>query len=245
MHPIPRRHLPSVATLLVAVALPLAPGSAAAQAVDAVPGRETPATAAAFGRAAPAGAAAEPPDRWEPGADRYRAAARVRAKLLAGARAPGPRRSAGAGPRRRPPAPMHGASPDADVDDGPHPLVLGLVGIGASAAGMLGGFALGAEASCDDPDSAGLCALGGGLMGAAIGTTVTTPLAVHLVNGRRGSWILDQLASLGYGALAVGIVAALPEDEDDLEQGIVALTIPLGQTIGSVAVEKGTAAGDR
>lgn len=149
-------------------------------------------------------------------------------------RSPGPSRT-------RPPPPAAFAS----GDDGPSPLVLGLVGVGASAAGMLAGFAIGPEVGCDGSGSDEFCALGGALMGAAIGTTVTTPLAVHLANGRRGSWVLDQVASIGYGALALGVVAILPDDGDDVGQGIVALSIPLGQTVASVTVEKATASPDR
>lgn len=155
---------------------------------------------------------------------------------------PGPAIDPGSPPPApsRAPLPPPAASASAG-DDGPSPLVLGLVGIGASAAGMLGGFAVGPEVGCDASGSNEFCALGGALIGAAVGTTLTTPLAVHLANGGRGSWFLDQAASLGYAALAVGIVAALPDEGDHVGRGIVALSIPLGQTVASVAVEKATA----
>lgn len=129
------------------------------------------------------------------------------------------------------------------ADGGTHPALLGLAGIGAAGIGILGGFVAGAAQSCrgeTSRDAAGTCALAGGFWGAAVGTTVAVPLTVHLLNGRRGSWAWAQAASVGAFALGAA-VAASADDISSPGTAVVLVSIPLGQAVASVAVEKGTA----
>ena len=77
------------------------------------------------------------------------------------------------------------------------------------------------------------CGFGGAVLGAAIGTTIMIPAAVHLANEQRGSFGSDLAASaaaLG-GGLAIALVT---QDAEPM------LLVPLAQIIGAVAVEKRT-----
>lgn len=117
-----------------------------------------------------------------------------------------------------------------------------LVGVGvlAAAAGTLGGafvgyhiddkvFNWGCEHGCEDPGIYGL--VGGWFFGSAL----TTPLAVHLVDGRRGSLPHAYLSSgliagVGMALLAVGSPRG----------AYVGLGAPVAQVISAVLIERKT-----
>jgi hypothetical protein len=107
--------------------------------------------------------------------------------------------------------------------------VLFLAGAGGMIAGALGGGFIGVQI---DEDS-GLDAAEGAIIGGLIGTTLATPAAVHLANGRRGNLGRSVLVSalVGGGIFALGWAA---------ESGELVLAAPLAQLITSVVIERNT-----
>ena len=89
-----------------------------------------------------------------------------------------------------------------------------------------GGLNIGCSSGCEDPGFVGL------LVGWAVGPAITTPLAVHLFNGKRGSLSKSyQYAAMVSGAGIVAIMAKAP---------VALLLIPVGQTISAVIIERTT-----
>ena len=216
-----------VTPLLPGIRLPVPRRSARAAALGALLVALAPATGSAPAEAQASSAA-----------ESYRAAARETARLQRAPDVPGDSGRDGA-------IGLTGTVPAArPTGDGPSPAVLALAGVGAAAAGIVGGFLLGGDLA-DNDTSDGFDALTGGLVGAMVGTTVAVPLTVHVVNGTRGSWIAAQGASVGAAAAGLGVAALLNATggSSDTGQAILAISIPLGQVAASVAVEKGTADG--
>ncbi len=113
----------------------------------------------------------------------------------------------------------------------------------AGVTGMAVGFAAGAVvgvgvAGCSDTGE-GYCSLGAGAFGGLAGATIGIPLAVHLVNHRRGS--LSQEVAFSSGLFLAGLAFTAATDE-----AVVLLMIPLAQIAGSIWMEsKGTEPGER
>jgi hypothetical protein len=131
------------------------------------------------------------------------------------------------------PAPL----PSAQVD-GRSAGTLVAVGLLAAAGSFIGGAYLGgmienefAPCSCDDPG------LRGALRGAALTPPLVVPVAVHLANGRRGSF----LRTLGGSLLGGAAVAAVALASNSLEIGVFGT--PIGALIGSVVAEVTTTGG--
>lgn len=106
-----------------------------------------------------------------------------------------------------------------------------LGGIGGLVAGAIIGVQVERASGCVEYDD--WCGIGGGLLGATIGSTVMIPAGVHLANDQRGNLGEGLVASAA--ALGGGIaIAALVDDSRPL------LLIPIAQIIGAVATEKRT-----
>ncbi|MEW5931380.1 MAG: hypothetical protein AB1941_28265, partial [Gemmatimonadota bacterium] len=101
------------------------------------------------------------------------------------------------------------------------------------AAGFLAGLA--ANRSCEGDEACLLPALAG----AVVGETLGLPLGVHVAEGRRGSYALGALASVGVAAAGLGLMS-LVGDSGPPAQGI-AVMVPVAQLLASIAVERRTA----
>ena len=111
----------------------------------------------------------------------------------------------------------------------------GLVGgaIGLIVFGYLGAVI------ADDPDSSeDLDALGGFVLGGALGEATMLPLGVHLVNRRQGNYAASMLASVGIVVAGLGL-AFLTEDQAPLP-GIILAAIPVAQLTSSIVIERRT-----
>jgi hypothetical protein len=117
-----------------------------------------------------------------------------------------------------------------------------LAGVAGAAIGALGGaylgyqldyngFNWGCEHACEDP---GIYGLTGGWF---VGPALVTPLAVHLVNRRRGSLPTAYLSS----ALIAGVGIAGLVAVGSPEGAFILLGAPLVQAISAVRIERGTA----
>ena len=113
----------------------------------------------------------------------------------------------------------------------------GLYGVGflGSALGLLigvpAGFAVERALYAHDDEYSGLL---GAFLGAAAGTALLPPVAVHLANGRRGNLAVSLGASAGAGALVVGNVFYRGTD------GAILFALPLVQVVMSVEIERST-----
>lgn len=103
------------------------------------------------------------------------------------------------------------------------------------AAGLVARFAGGlAGAALADCGGSGCAAAF--FVGAAVGETLALPLGVHLAKGRRGSYLLTTLASVGVTAVGVALAVALG-DHGATGQGIAVL-VPVGQLAATIAMER-------
>jgi hypothetical protein len=143
----------------------------------------------------------------------------------------------GQGPRHaiRPPAagdlPLQAAL--VDSTPGRDDLTLAFGGVIGAIGGLLAGGFIGARIELAGGCSGEWCGFSGGLLGAAIGSTVMIPVGVHFSNDERGD--LEQVLGASGFALAGGIAFALvTQDATPL------LLIPMAQIISAVAVEKRT-----
>jgi hypothetical protein len=113
--------------------------------------------------------------------------------------------------------------------------------VGGLAGGALGFFAFGFAgafiADSQAPEgSDGFEALGGFVIGSAIGESILLPLGVHIANRQQGDYGAALLASAGIAAAGIGLTSLM----DDM--AIVFLpAIPIGQLISSIAIERKTA----
>jgi hypothetical protein len=108
-------------------------------------------------------------------------------------------------------------------------------GILAGGAGFLAGGYIGA--SFTFTPNADFSSIGGFIVGAPIGEMICLPIGVHLGNGRRGSFPLVFLASLGIAGTGIAVTAAL----DDYRAPAITLPITaLTQLIACVAIERTT-----
>ena len=119
----------------------------------------------------------------------------------------------------------------------PSDLTLAFGGVLGGVGGLIAGGFIGAQlemaGGCHGDH---WCGFGGGILGAAIGSAVMIPAAVHLANGRRGSFAAGLGASVA--ALAGGVAISLVvQDAQPL------LLVPVAQIIGAVAVERRTSRG--
>ena len=113
-------------------------------------------------------------------------------------------------------------------------LTLAFGGAMGGISGLLAGGFIGARlemaGGCTGDD---WCGFGGALLGAAIGSTIMIPAAVHLANDQRGSFSAGLGASVA--VLAGGIAFSLfTHDAHPI------LLIPLAQIIGAVGTERRT-----
>ncbi|HLS48275.1 MAG TPA: hypothetical protein VK012_07125 [Gemmatimonadales bacterium] len=142
------------------------------------------------------------------------------------------------GPRHSFPAtlpsvtPISGGLPDTLRPQ--HDLALAMGGLLAGTTGLVlgayAGAALEQSTGCAGDD---WCGLGGGLLGAALGTTFMVPVGVHLANNQRGN-LGQGIAASGF-TLAAGIgFSMLINDARPM------LLVPLAQIISSIATERRT-----
>lgn len=107
-------------------------------------------------------------------------------------------------------------------------------GLLGGAAGFFGGGLGGAAIACEEDDtSEGFCAIGGFVIGAAIGESALIPLGVHLANRRRENYGLALLASAAIAG--AGLAVAIPQGE-----GAWLIPVPIAQLVSSIAIERGT-----
>ena len=118
---------------------------------------------------------------------------------------------------------------------------LTVAGLLASTAGFVGGAVAGYQlersrygwsCACDDPGLEGL------IYGAAIGPALTTPLSVHLANGKRGSFAASFGAAAAISALSV--VGLRASDGSDTVLFFI-LVPPVAQGISAAIIESRTA----
>ena len=114
---------------------------------------------------------------------------------------------------------------------------MSLGGVAGGAAGLAGGFYLGAVLA-DDDDGDDLDALAGGVMGAAIGEALLLPLGVHLANRGRGSY---GNAALTSAAIAVaGLFALAAVQVDTPGTAVVLVAVPVAQIAAAIGIERKT-----
>jgi hypothetical protein len=104
-----------------------------------------------------------------------------------------------------------------------------LAGTAGMLTGALGAGLIGSEIDPDD----GLDDAEGAVIGGLIGTTFTTPVAVHLANGSRGNLGQSILVSTLAGGALLGLGLAA-------ESGELIIAAPFVQLITSVFIEKNT-----
>lgn len=109
-----------------------------------------------------------------------------------------------------------------------------LAGIGAAAAGLVGGALAGEQieralytCSCDDPG------LFGAIIGAAAGPALLTPIAVHAASGGRGSLATSYARAAAIGA--AGFVSLFALGGPGLV--VLAVVAPIAQVYSAVRVE--------
>ena len=140
------------------------------------------------------------------------------------------------GPRHSisPPAPATSAFAQA-IDSMParDDLTLAFGGALAGISGLVAGAFIGAHLERAGGCSGDWCGLGGGLVGAAIGTTMMIPVGVHLSNDERGN--LSQGLSASALALAGGMAMTLI-----IQDGTPMLFVPIAQIMVAVAAERRT-----
>lgn len=123
-----------------------------------------------------------------------------------------------------------------------HPALLTGAGLLGGTAGFFAGGLVGGNVACAGDDHDDFCGLIGGFWGAAVGTSVGIPLAVHLANGRRGNYGRSQLVSAGIAAGLIG--ALLMADDEDTAAAILLPVIPAAQILSSILIERRTASRD-
>lgn len=143
---------------------------------------------------------------------------------------------AGQGPRFSISLPVSEESSLAPAIDSVPPaneLHLAFGGILAGMSGLVAGGFLGAQLERSGGCTDAWCGFEGGLIGAAIGSTVMVPIGVHLSNDRRGDLFRGFGASAA--ALAGGVAVSLV-----LRDGTPMLLVPFAQVIGAVVAERRT-----
>lgn len=133
-----------------------------------------------------------------------------------------------------PPAVVHG-QPTYTLRDsaaGHSDLTLAFGGAIGAVSGLVAGGFIGARlemaGGCEGDE---WCGFGGALLGAAIGSTIMIPAAVHLANDQRGSFTRGLAASAA--ALGGGIAISLL-----IQDARPVLLIPVAQVIGVVSAER-------
>jgi hypothetical protein len=113
-------------------------------------------------------------------------------------------------------------------------LTLAFGGAMGAVSGLVAGGFIGARlemaGGCEGDE---WCGFGGALLGAAIGSTIMIPAAVHLANDQRGSFTSGLAVSAA--ALGGGIVISL-----FMHDAHPVLLIPVAQIIGAVSAERRT-----
>jgi hypothetical protein len=113
------------------------------------------------------------------------------------------------------------------------PVMLTMAGLVGSAAGVFGGGYLGYQIDRQSEDVCDYCGLTGLLLGAAVGSAVLTPLAVHAANGGRGD-LGDALVASSV-ITGAGMVLTIMTNS-----GEVLIAVPIAAIIGSVVTERAT-----
>ena len=134
-----------------------------------------------------------------------------------------------------PPPPESGPplSRAADSTAGRSDLTLAFSGAMGGVAGILLGGLVGARLEMAGGCRGDWCGFGGALLGAAVGSTVLIPAAVHFGNDQAG----DFGAGLAASAAALGAGVAISLISQD---GQPMLIVPVAQIIGAVAAERRT-----
>ena len=119
-----------------------------------------------------------------------------------------------------------------------HLLTAGVLGaVGGFVGGLFAGAALFSDLcndrNRDDPDACEWSALGGGIIGAAVGESIVTPVAIHATNRGRGNLLLELLISGGLGALGV---AAVTSGDNGMIVGLVG--VPIAQIALTIQQER-------
>ncbi len=127
--------------------------------------------------------------------------------------------------------PMVLGVPQPQARPGRSPVVLALGGVLAGTAGAFGGAWIGNEITKDACED---CFLEGLVYGGVAGGSALLPLGVHLANGHRGNYGASLLASLGIGAVGLGLAAATNE-------GAFMIPVPVLQLVSSILIERRTA----
>ena len=112
-------------------------------------------------------------------------------------------------------------------------VALGLAGLVGSAAGVLGGGYLGYHIDRADGRCSEWCGFSGMFLGAAIGSAVLAPVAVHAANGGRGN--LETTLFTSVVITGAGAVVALMTNSAE-----VLVAVPVAAIISSVALERST-----
>jgi hypothetical protein len=114
-------------------------------------------------------------------------------------------------------------------------------GIGALAGGALG-LGLGvALTRCDDQDGCVGDYANWAFNGAVVGSSVLIPIGVHLANRRQGSAAPAMLASVGVGAVGLGVFWGVQRSEGpDAVMIASVVATPVIQLLGSMAIERAT-----
>jgi hypothetical protein len=103
--------------------------------------------------------------------------------------------------------------------------------IGAVGGGFAGGIIGSKLENCEAADD--YCGVGGAALGASIGLTLVTPLAIHMANDNRGNYWLSTLGSFGV-AVGTWALAGAADDATPL------IFLPVGQIIVSTIIERKT-----
>jgi hypothetical protein len=112
------------------------------------------------------------------------------------------------------------------------PVWLFLAGVTGGGLGMVVGAVAGAWLDGGpDEDCIDFCFGPGFVYGALLGESAGVATAVHLANGRKGSYSAGLLTSAGLLALGIGLGHDLPAS---------LLVVPAGQILGTIFVEKAT-----
>lgn len=133
----------------------------------------------------------------------------------------------------------HAASPAG------RPLAGALLGGAAGVlAGGLAGVFIGGNRCADEGNPDSCQALGGLLLGAAVGHTVGAPVGAHLLNRRQGALPASLLASVaiaGAGVAALWATDRLDQHErNNAAQISVAVAVPILQIVSSAIIEQRT-----